>query len=266
MSTVLGIDSIRLNLTKYRYKLRLLYLVVVYRKNISSHIENTEISIADSLPEREYSMHGFRAIIRRNTDDFYLLFLDRERIYSYLALYEGETFLDVGANVGYYTLRVAADYKKLKVKIISIEAHPLTYRALTRNVQLNEFYNIETINKAVGDRTGLVTMYDHLDKKKRVISGHSSICNSSDRLATYEVDISTIDDLLQGRPVDVIKVDVEGAEEQVLRGATRSLKHVRRIVVEIHEGNIEPIEGILKTSGFSVATTGRGRFVVGTKH
>ena len=76
---------------------------------------------------------------------------------------ENETFVDVGANVGSYSLMVANEYKDRAVKVIAIEAHPDNYKALCRNIQCNKFENvIIPINKVVSNYKGLVDLYkDH---------------------------------------------------------------------------------------------------------
>ena len=86
-------------------------------------------------------------------------------VLSNIDLHKNETFLDVGANVGNYTLRVAHKYKDNEVRIISIEANPETYRALCRNIDCNNFKNVKTICKAVTDHKGSVAMYDQIDSK-----------------------------------------------------------------------------------------------------
>ena len=64
---------------------------------------------------------------------------------------ENETFVDVGANIGSYSLRVANDNKNKGVEVVAIEAHPENFKALRRNIQINNFRNVKTINKAASD-------------------------------------------------------------------------------------------------------------------
>src|SRR5215218_6877979 len=64
-------------------------------------------------------MNGIKAIPRKETDDFELLFYDREpELKNHLKLHKGETFLDVGANVGYYALKAVTDHGD-DVKVIA---------------------------------------------------------------------------------------------------------------------------------------------------
>ncbi|MGA9150612.1 MAG: FkbM family methyltransferase, partial [Candidatus Nitrosopolaris sp.] len=78
-----------------------------------------------------------------------MLFIPREEnIKTHFKMYSGETFVDVGAGVGSYTLMIAAEYKSKGVKVIAIEAHPDNYKALCRNIDCNSFENVKTVSKA----------------------------------------------------------------------------------------------------------------------
>ena len=109
-----------------------------------------------------------------------MLFVAREQdIGSHLAMKENETFVDVGANVGSYTLSVRNKYKKKGVKIIAVEAHPDNYRALCRNIQINNFRNVKTINKAISDYTGNVNLYERSHDGSRVDSDLYSLYDTA---------------------------------------------------------------------------------------
>jgi hypothetical protein len=73
---------------------------------------NTGVSLIDFLSERPYSDNGIKAIPRKGTQDFYMLFIPREEgIKQHLIMYENETFVDLGSSVGSYSLNIANDYK-----------------------------------------------------------------------------------------------------------------------------------------------------------
>ena len=114
------------------------------KRNRDEYLKKMRLSPIDFLSERPYAMKsGVKAIPRKRTKDFYMLFVAREQdIGSHLAMKENETFVDVGANVGSYTLSAAKEYKDKGVKIIAVEAHPDNYRALCRNIQINNFRNV----------------------------------------------------------------------------------------------------------------------------
>jgi tRNA G46 methylase TrmB len=121
--------------------------------------KNRADPIVDFLPERPYSVNGIKAIPRRYTNDFYMLFTPREEaLRPHLIMYENETFVDVGANVGTYSLNIANAYRGKGVNVIAIEAHPENYKALCKNIKLNNFKCVKTVNKALSDNKGIVAV------------------------------------------------------------------------------------------------------------
>src|ERR687884_326625 len=118
-------------------------------------------------------------------------------------LNENETFVDVGANVGKYSLSIANDYKDKSVKIIAIEAQPQNYKALCRNIKLNKNFrkNITTINRAVADYKGKVTLYESLEYGYRTRFETSTIINNgisenNNRNTSLVVECDTLDNIL----------------------------------------------------------------------
>lgn len=214
-----------------------------------------------------YSKDGLKAFVREGTDDFQLLFVPREeKIHPHLSMRKGETFVDVGANVGYYSLRTALDNSD-GIKVIAIEAHPHTHAALLRNIECNGLEGIITaINKAVGDKNQDMVMYE---KRSDGITmyGNSSVCIAFDGEEYIHVECDTLDNILEGKRVDVLKMDIEGAEVMALAGATRVLEELRKIVVEVHGDNLEPVKSILKERGFEIQEIPYelNKYVVGTR-
>ena len=141
--------SLFLRYARYRYiGYRLLLRVKIGKKKRDEYLRNRGISIISFLPERPYSINGIKAIPRKGTQDFYMLYIPREEdVKPHLIMYENETFVDVGANVGSYSLKIANDYKNKGVSVVAIEAHPKNYKALCRNIELNGFKHIKAINK-----------------------------------------------------------------------------------------------------------------------
>ncbi len=216
-------------------------------------------------------MNGIKGIPRKNTDDYIQLFYGREQeLIPHLKFFKGETFLDVGANVGYHTLKSATAYGK-DIKVIAIEAHPETYKALCRNIACNGFKNIIAINKAVSDKKGIITLYDDIDIDGYLNSGHATLLLEqksnfkSSKLSNVLSD--TLDNILKEHnisSVDVLKMDIEGAEIQALGGSMNTLKKLRKIIVEIHDNNSEPVRSIIQNNDFYIETV--GPYVIGYKN
>jgi FkbM family methyltransferase len=205
--------------------------------------------------------NGIKAIPRKDTADYDMLFGKREKeIELHLRLYKGETFVDVGSNVGYYTLKAATDYGE-DINIVAIEAHPENYKALCRNIACNGFTNIAAINKAVSENKGIVTMSESLAFGYRTRFETYSINNNNsssitDASSSLQVECDTLDNILAGYKVDLMKIDIEGAEVLALKAATNTLKGLRKIIVEIHEYNFDKVKQILELYNFKLEIIG----------
>jgi FkbM family methyltransferase len=154
--------------------------------------------------------------------------------------------IDIGANIGIYTLLLSHLYPKCKV--ISIEASPTIFEKLKLNCQLNNLLpgsNLVLLNKAVSDKDGTwVEFYEKHSMStmsKEFLTSISSkiITNKDDELHKEIVRTVTIDKLAETTNINEIsflKIDVEGAEVLVLKGAINILteKKVRNMINEYH--------------------------------
>jgi FkbM family methyltransferase len=141
-------------------------------------------------------------------------------------------FFDVGAHVGQYTLLAAPVCRWVH----SFEAVPDTFALLRENVYSNALYNVKIENVAVSDRCGRTTIYEGPAENL----GTSSLTPLADGNRAFSVRAISIDDYCatENTLPDVIKIDVEGAEILVLRGAEQVIraKHPT-MLVEISDVN-----------------------------
>ena len=126
---------------------------------------------------------------------------------------EGMTVVDVGAHAGYYTL-IAARAVGDKGRVFSFEPEPSNYQLMLKNIQLNNHLNVTPVQKAVSDKTGHIKLFLAEDA-----SGHSTVSEKPDQ-RSIQVDSTSLDDFFTDRiqQINVIKIDVEGAENAVLQG------------------------------------------------
>lgn len=138
---------------------------------------------------------------------------------------KGDTVLDVGACIGDTTVPMAIKTGSTG-KVIAVEAYPLNIPYLEHN--LSGFNNVEIIRKALWDKKGTVTFHLH-----DTPTGHS-IMEDVERKRQIEVPSDTLDNLFGDRKIDFAKIDVQGAEAQVLEGGNRFLQTTRKLAVETH--------------------------------
>jgi FkbM family methyltransferase len=147
----------------------------------------------------------------------------------------GQTFVDVGANAGYFTL-LGGQLVGPTGRVVAVEAHPGLAELLRRNVVMNGLYGyVTTWHRAAWSSSTTLQLHQRLHS-----SGASSVGaigqEALDRLGDteemVEVQAVPVDDLLVGLPpVDVLKMDIEGAELQAFTGLTRTLEASPRIAV-----------------------------------
>ena len=138
----------------------------------------------------------------------------------------GKVVIDVGANVGIFSLQVAQITNDTS-RVLAIEAHPKIARFLTKNISLNGFKNIEVIPKAVGAIRQKIFLSDLRSDDMNHVSQSSK--------DSIEVDQITLDEVTTGyEEIYFLKIDVEGSEYQVLDGAANTLRKTRYLMVEYY--------------------------------
>jgi len=127
---------------------------------------------------------------------------------------EGMCVVDIGANIGYHTLQLAQCVGE-KGKVYAFEPDPDNYRLLVKNIEANQCQNVVAVQKAISDRSGLVSLYVSEENK-----GDHRIFNSQDNRKSIEVETVVLDQYLKDiqEKVDLIKIDTQGAECLVLSG------------------------------------------------
>jgi FkbM family methyltransferase len=170
----------------------------------------------------------------------------------------GETGVDVGANIGYMTSIMAAR-AGTKGRVIAFEPHPDVNRDLAANVArwrtAKGVGPIEVHAVALSDEHGSGTLFMRANfaRNRGLASFEAPSGPTPDGWVTEEVTLKRLDEVVKG-PISVMKIDVEGHELQVLRGATTLLedKLVRDIIFEEHGRYPTPVTELLEDAGFTL--------------
>jgi FkbM family methyltransferase len=170
------------------------------------------------------------------------------------ALKPGFTVLDIGAHHGYFSL-LAARRVGEHGKIYAFEPALRNFEILKKNVELNRFANVITVNRAVSDRCA--TMPFFLRQSTSVVGSLFPTGKQSE--INVPVKCITVDAFLNGSHVDVVKMDIEGSEPFALEGMKETLAKSKDVVlvVEINpdclsQGGVEPDDFLsrLRDAGF----------------
>jgi FkbM family methyltransferase len=159
---------------------------------------------------------------------------DEPAVREAFASQHGDLFVDIGANVGFYTLFLSTRFKK----IYAIEADPVTVKKLYRRLKRRSILQGQIAGSASGAR---VTVFPYKLSNR---DGTSAALN----LRTY-------DTLFPHDTADLVKMDVEGDEFLVLEGMRLALKEnrVRTIMVELHDSlRSNELTSLLESYGFRI--------------
>jgi len=149
--------------------------------------------------------------------------------------------LDIGSNLGYYAIMEA----KIAKKVYAIEPSPLNIKILRKNICLNKLNNVETYELAVSNKIGTRQLYlSNYSNYHSIKGNYNSSLNSfyaeESSGESIEVKTNTVDRFLKNKQkVDLIRMDIEGAECEVIDGMKETLKTFPMLMMEIHQPNYD---------------------------
>jgi FkbM family methyltransferase len=140
---------------------------------------------------------------------------------------KGDVVVDIGANIGYYTL-IAARLVGPDGKVFAFEPDPTNFGLMKKNVEMNGYQNVVLVQKAVANNTEKIKLYLSEENK-----GDHRIYDPHDGRTSIEIDAIRLDDFLRdhGERVDFIKMDIQGAEGGAIQGMPLLLQRNRRLKV-----------------------------------
>jgi len=153
----------------------------------------------------------------------------------------GDTVVDVGANVGLYTL-AAARLVGGEGRVIAIEPSSRERAALEHNVRLNNLAGVTIDGRALGSRAGTVVLRLAEARHGGQNTLGEPVYEGVHLSGSEEVAMTTLDDLVEETglgAISVVKIDVEGAEHEVLLGGRRCLDRFRPVILmELQEPSL----------------------------
>ena len=149
----------------------------------------------------------------------------------------GMTVVDVGANIGYYSL-LACSLVGPKGKVISVEPHPVNFATLSENLKSNDLLSIATpVAYALGDEPGQGSIRF---PKFQGLNNRTATMIGEDKIDGIAVQVKTIDECVKEwgiSTIDLLKIDVDGFETKILNGAKETLKRgvVKNVIIEFND-------------------------------
>ena len=169
----------------------------------------------------------------------------------------GDIIVDIGANIGYYTLYFA---KKVTNQghVYAFEPDPVNFELLNKNIEINKYKNITAINKAVSNTNEIIKLYICNENR-----GDHRTYDSHEGRDFVEINAAHLDDYFSDseRQIDLIKMDIQGAEFKAVQGMAGILKKSRnvKLVIEfwpyglaLAGADAKDLYSLLEELGFSI--------------
>lgn len=195
------------------------------------------------------------------------IFIDQE--YKFSSKTKSPFIIDCGSHIGLSILYFKKIYPDSK--IIGFEPSPENFQILQKNIKENKLSNVKVFNYALSDKEGVTDLHVSFDQNDPWTWGDTIIYDMwGDENKDKKVSIRTVKlSKYINKPVDLIKVDIEGSEQKVLEEIENKLHFVNEIVMEYHGtktgikvNDYSVIKQILERNGFRVKTIDKNlRFV-----
>jgi FkbM family methyltransferase len=221
-------------------------------------VNRFDYQMVSGEPNRGYGV-GFQILNTQSfdqeeVDDVLRILNIRRAIYG-----DGVVALDCGANIGVHTIEWAKHMYNWG-NVSSFEPQEKIFYALAGNITLNNCFNVKANNVALGDENGKINIpqlnhfksssFGSFELEKN--ENNEFIGQTIDYNKTSEVRIVTIDSF-EFKRVDLIKIDVEGMEEKVLKGAKKTIQEQKPIiVVEKIKSNQENLKVFFKNHNYNL--------------
>ena len=230
------------------------YIVSFLYKTIKFLRLGNPVSLKINVPK-----YGYKVLCPIKKEEIVNMTIREDEIIEYFTPKQGDIVVDIGANIGRYTI-IASKRVGTNGKVVAIEAHPGNFEMLNRNIKLNRLTNVIPLNYAAYSKETKVKLYVP-DEESGYTIYHTLMERTGKKFV--EVDAITLDYLLlqlngirEGIvEVNWIKIDVEGVEFEVLKGATNVLSKSKDIalLIEVHGiDNYRPLMEFLNSYNFIV--------------
>ena len=183
-----------------------------------------------------------------------------KKIYDIELATSTPTIFDVGAHIGLATIFFKQKYPQ--ARITSFEPNPNTFPLLEENTYFNNIHNVTLHNVALGKKSSKRTLY--IDSSNGGGFSTASFLKDAWDGTQESLGIEVITEPLSkyvNSIVDLMKIDVEGSEQEIIEELEESgkIKNIKNIIIEFHptQGqDIERIRNILENNGFTIETKG----------
>lgn len=159
--------------------------------------------------------------------------------------FESETatpfIIDAGAHIGLSVLYFKQLYHGSQ--IVALEPNPESFKILERNIFENQIEGVTLIQTALSDKSGIETLYldETSDQWYSVASFHKGSWVGSQQSKEIEVEAHALSEFVT-KPIDFLKMDIEGVEQRVLESSAESLPLIKQLIIEFHTHKTQSLQ------------------------
>ena len=218
----------------------------IHKKNIIEIEQQYKILSQDITIKNKHGIF----FCGNNIMTVYAVVEDYEKEYDpYFKLSEG-IFLDVGSHIGKYSIRIANSINT-RGKVIAIEPDVNNFKLLCHNKELNQLNNLHCINKGAYSKQDELILYTTPHNGEM----YNSLVKKQDDWKEVKIKVNTIDNILDElsiNHIDLMKIDTEGVELEVVKGAINIISRCKpKIIVEVWGSeSLKEIESLLSKVGY----------------
>lgn len=219
----------------YQYFMSRLLGTGIYRFRIIKLIHDYIVTL---LPNENFEINNLK--MTNESGNLFLTQISNKFEISFCKekIQKNMNVLDIGANVGYYTINLA-NLVGENGKIFAFEPDPSNFSILEKNIKLNNFKNVILINKAVSNTLSPTTLFLNSSN-----TGGHSIVETGNSTKKIVVTTTTLDEYFKNftDSIDLVKIDVEGAEYKVIIGGLNFFKKLKPkyLITEFELNNLVP--------------------------
>lgn len=191
-----------------------------------------------------------------NLQEFFSIYKDVffYKEYKFQTNKKSPFIIDCGSHIGIPLLYFKFVYPN--ATIFGFEANPSTFSLLKTNVSQNKLKKVKIFNKALSNKRGSINFYTHKFGWSWGDAGVKNSWYSPEKYKTIKVESIQLSKLIN-KPVDLLKMDIEGMELLALQGLGKKIANVKEMIIEFHESstnknnNLESLLKLLSKNGFS---------------
>jgi FkbM family methyltransferase len=203
--------------------------------------------------------------IRAGTNDLTILRAEQEIWDEFMV--EGDVFIDAGAHIGQYSIMLSPRFRK----VLAVEANPETFKLLEENIRLNKATNVKAINRALWCEDGkqleffITKMNVGASSLKRDLIAEEGLTIDR-KITVYTITLNTLLEKEDIGDVDLMKLDIEGAEYEALQGLNLSKHVIKKIVYEaLNQEYYNRVASHLRKFGYEIRPTKYPKYWVAEK-